>query len=125
MTNLIFYFGLSLLFTHELDAIKRHEWRIFPGLSNLKEALSYRLFVALHIPLFFLLLWLLCHPNESVRFWFQFGIDSFLIIHLVLHHVFKSNSKNEFTEPFSKIIIHLMALIGLIHIILLLISKNA
>jgi len=125
MTDLIFYLGLSLLFTHELDAIKRHEWRIFPGLSNLKEATSYRVFVILHIPLFFLFLLNLCHPHESIRYWFQMCVDGFLIIHLGLHHIFKSNIKNEFTETFSKFIIRLMALTGLIHIILLLIHKNA
>ncbi len=123
--DLIFYFGLSLLLTHELDAIKRHEWRIFPGLSNLKDNLSYHLFVVLHIPLFILILWFLCHPSEHVRFWFQIGVDVFLMIHLGLHHFFKSNVKYEFTHQFSKIIINLMALTGLIHLILLLFNKNA
>ena len=123
--DLIFYSGLSLLLTHELDAIKQHEWRIFPGLSNFKESLSYHLFVALHLPLFILILWLLCHPSEHVRFWFQLSVDGFLIIHLGLHHFFKSHDKYEFTKPFSKIIINLMALVGLIHVILLFTNKTA
>ena len=123
--NLIFYTGLSLLLTHELDAIKRHEWRIFPGLSNLKDNLSYPLFVVLHIPLFILILWFQCHPSEHVRFWFQISVDAFLMIHIGLHHFFKSHDKYEFTQQFSKIIINLMALTGLIHIILLLTNKNA
>jgi len=99
--------------------IKQHEWRIFPGLSNLKEKLSYHLFVVLHIPLFLLILWLLCHPSAYVRFWFQICVDGFLMIHLGLHHFFKAHDKYEFTQPFSKIIIGLMALIGLIHMILI------
>jgi hypothetical protein len=123
--DLIFYTGLSLLLTHELDAIKQHEWRIFPGLSNLKDNLSYPLFVILHIPLFILILWLLCHPSEYVQFWFQISVDGFLIIHLGLHHFFKSHDKYEFTQQFSKIIINLMALTGLIHIILLFTIKKA
>ena len=124
-SNLIFYTGLSLLLAHELDAIKRHEWRIFPGLSKLRDDLSYHLFVGLHIPLFILILWFLCHPSELVRFWFQISVDSFLIIHLVLHQFFKFHDKYEFTQQFSKTIINLMALIGLIHIILLISNNNA
>ncbi len=123
--DLIFYLGLSFLFAHELDAIKQHEWRIFPGLSNLEDNLSYQLFVALHIPLFVLILWLLCHPSEQIHFWFQLSIDGFLIIHLGLHHFFKSHDKYEFTQQFSKIIINLAALTGLIHLILLFAEKNA
>lgn len=122
--DLIFYTGLSLLLTHELDAIKRHEWRIFPGLSNLKDNLSYPLFIVLHIPLFILILWLVCHPSESVRFWFQLSVDGFLILHLGLHYFFKSHEKYEFTQQLSKIIINLMALTGLIHIILLFTIKK-
>ncbi len=123
--DLIFYSGLSFFLAHELDAIKRHEWRIFPGLSNLEDNLSYHLFVILHIPLFILILWLLCHSSEHVSFWFQISVDSFLLIHLGLHHFFKSHDKYEFTQQFSKTIINLMALTGLIHIILLFINKNA
>ncbi len=62
--DLTFYLGLSLLLTHELDAIKQHEWRVFPGLTNFKDNFSYHIFVALHIPLFILILWYLCHPSE-------------------------------------------------------------
>jgi hypothetical protein len=117
--DLIFYLGLSFLFVHELDAIKRHEWRIFPGLSSFEDNLSYQLFVALHIPLFVLILWFLCHPSAQINFWFRISIDSFLIIHFGLHHFLKSHGKYEFTQKFSKIIINLAALTGLIHLILL------
>ncbi len=123
--DLIFYSGFALLITHELDAIKCHEWRIFPGLSNLKEDLSYYLFVVLHIPLFILLLWLLCHPSEQVRYWFQVGIDFFLIIHFGLHQFFKSHKQYEFKQLFSKSIIIMMALMGLIHILLLTSNNHA
>ncbi len=122
--DLIFYLGLFFLFVHELDAIKQHEWRIFPGLSKLEDDLSYQLFVALHIPLFVLILWFLYYLSEQIRFWFKIGIDVFLIIHFGLHHFFKSHDKYEFTQQFSKIIINLAALIGLIHLILVFTEKN-
>lgn len=122
--DLIFYFGVSLLLIHELDAVKKHEWRIFPGLSNLKDDLSYHLFVALHIPLFIVLLWFIGHRSENVRYWFQIAIDGFLVIHFGLHLFFKSHNKYEFNQLFSKIIINLMALTGFIHILLLISSKD-
>jgi hypothetical protein len=51
ITDLIFYSGLALLFTHELDAIQRHECRIFPFLNKLKDRTNYIIFTILHIPL--------------------------------------------------------------------------
>ncbi len=124
ITDLIFYTGFSLLFTHELDAIQRHEWRIFPFLSNLKEDFAYRIFVILHCPLLVLLLWLISHPSENVRYWFQISFDVFLILHMGLHYLFKSHKRYEFTTVFSKVMIILIALLGLIHI-LLLVNYNA
>ncbi len=120
LSDLLFYFGLSLLMAHELDAVKRHEWRIFPGLSNLEDKVAYRLFIVFHLPLFVLIFWLLSSPSQVVRFWFQLSLDVFFMVHFGLHQLFKSNKKYEFTQPFSKMIIQLMALIGLIHLILLL-----
>ena len=117
--DLIFYTGFSLLITHELDAIQRHEWRIFPFLSSLKEDIAYQIFVIAHVPLIVFLLWLMNHSSENVRYWFQVSFDIFLIIHLGLHSLLKSHKKNEFTSVLSKIIIMLMALSGLLHLILL------
>ncbi|MCK5311264.1 MAG: hypothetical protein KAJ62_04100 [Desulfobacteraceae bacterium] len=122
--DLIFYTGFALLITHELDAIQRHEWRIFPFLSNLEEDIAYQIFVIAHVPLLVSLLWLMNHPSENVRYWFQLSLDIFLIIHLGLHSLLKSHKKNEFTSVLSKIIIMLMALFGLLHLILLIINNN-
>lgn len=119
ITDLLFCTGFAFLLTHELDAIKRHEWRIFPFLSNLEEDFAYRVFVILHVPIFVLLLWIMSHPSENVRYWFQIGFDIFLIIHLGLHCLFKSHNQYEFTSSFSKAIITMAALSGLFHIVLL------
>ena len=124
ITDLIFYTGFALLFTHELDAIHRHEWRIFPFLSNLREDIAYKIFVIAHVPLLVFLLWLMYHPSENVRYWFQVSLDVFLIIHLGLHSLLKSHKQNEFTSIFSKTIIILMALFGLLHITFLAIKTN-
>ncbi|MFD2569233.1 DUF6713 family protein [Spirosoma soli] len=35
--EIFFYLGLAFLTTHELDAVRCREWRIFPGLSLLND----------------------------------------------------------------------------------------
>ena len=124
ITDLIFYTGFALFITHELDAIHRHEWRIFPFLSSLKENFAYKIFVIAHVPLIVFLLWLMYHPSANIRYWFQISLDIFLIIHLGLHYLLKSHKKNEFASVFSKTIIILMALSGLLHITFLIINNN-
>jgi len=36
-TYMFFFLAWSLVLTHEMDAIRRHEWNIFPGLSCIKD----------------------------------------------------------------------------------------
>lgn len=113
--DLLFYLGIALLFTHELDAIKRHEWRIFPFISRLPDDTAYHVFVLLHVPLFLLILWLNYHPSENVRYWFQLSMDVFFIVHLGLHRLFRRHAEYEFNSIFSKSIIFLNAVVGLAH----------
>ncbi|WP_028315691.1 DUF6713 family protein [Desulfatibacillum aliphaticivorans] len=117
--EILFYCGLSLLFVHELDAIHRHEWRMFPGLSRLREEVAYPAFALAHIPLFLLLLILAGHPSDTVQFWFQAVVDGFLVVHLGLHLLLKGHDKNEFANSVSRIIMGAAALIGLIHLIII------
>jgi len=49
-----FYFlMLAALFTHELDAVKRHEWRVLPLTSFLPERIGEQVFIWSHVLLFF------------------------------------------------------------------------
>lgn len=113
--DLLFCVGVALLLTHELDAIQRHEWRIFPFICRLKDDTAYYVFTVLHVPLFVLLLWLMCHPSENVRYGFQVSMDVFFIVHLGLHQLLKSHPKYEFTGLFSRAIILLLAIAGFAH----------
>ncbi len=116
MTYFVFYLGLAIFLVHELDAIQRHEWRIFPIIRKLKDEIAYYWFTILHIPLFFLLLWLMYHPSESTRFWFQISMDVFFIVHMVLHKLLNSDKKCEFVGVFSKVIIFSMGIVGMAHL---------
>jgi hypothetical protein len=119
VTDSIFYIGIVLLLTHELDAISCHEWRMFPFICRLEESLGYRVFVMLHIPLLVLIFWFITHSSESMRYGFQVGMDIFFILHLGIHYLFRSHPKNEFRGTFSKSLIWLTALAGFVHLILI------
>ena len=64
-TYMFFWIAFSFLLTHEMDAVRRHEWNIFPLLARLTDdERGYTLFTAMHIALYILLLWGL-FPNGS------------------------------------------------------------
>jgi hypothetical protein len=101
MEHLFFYLGLSLLLTHEMDAIRCKEWLMFPATSFLKDETGFVVFMLLHIPLYTLLLWGLSGANAGlIRGW-----DIFFIVHVGLHILFLKHPENRFTTRLSWFII--------------------
>jgi hypothetical protein len=94
MEKIWFFLGLSFILLHEMDAIRCHEWRIFPGLSLLSDRWGKILFIYLHLPLF---LWMFFEISE-LDTGFRNGFNWFLIIHLILHLLFLMHRKNEFKD---------------------------
>jgi len=94
--NAPFYFALSFMIIHEMDAVRCREWRIFPGLSRLNEPLAFKIFLIAHIPLLFVLFWALktLEDISGVIFW----LDIFFIFHVVLHLIFLKHKNNEFKD---------------------------
>lgn len=119
LLNALFWLNLSLLLVHEMDAIRRHEWRLFVFLRGLEDEKAHQIFTAVHIPLFLLLFWFVTASSSRTVFFFQIFIDLFLVVHKGLHFLFRNHPKNEFTNRFSKAIIDGMAVLGLIHLIIL------
>lgn len=113
-TTLLFVVGISLLLTHELDAIQHHEWRLFAFLRPFGEERAYQLFVLLHIPLFILFLWLVIAP---VR-WLEIALDLFLIIHVGLHYLFRNHPDYTFSGWFSHGVIAAAGVVGALHLVL-------
>lgn len=113
--DLIFTLGLSLLLTHELDAVRRHEWRIFPLLSRMSDRSGYTVYILGHIPLFLLVFWFVAHPSPGARQGFQFFADLFMVAHLGLHFNFQSHEQYEFTSALSRWLIRSTALMGAVH----------
>ncbi len=102
--HMFFFVGLSLILTHELDAIKQQEWRIFPLTAWFNDTIGYLVFTTLHIPLFLWLLWGLSRAGGLSRPFIQ-GWDIFFLVHVVLHVLFLRHPKNQFTSAFSWILI--------------------
>jgi len=67
MKNVIFYLGMGVLFTHELDAVAHHEWRILPLTNSLPEDIALSTFVLAHVPLFAIAIAAVASPKGSVR----------------------------------------------------------
>jgi hypothetical protein len=111
----LFLLMLALLFCHELDAIRHHEWRLFAFLNRLDDETAYAVFAVLHIPFFGLFLWFVVYPTA----WFFIAADSFAIIHLGLHWWFRTDPRYEFQGFVSNLFIIGTALTGAAHLFLL------
>lgn len=108
-----FLVGMAFLLLHELDAMRCHEWRIFPGLSLLDDRLGMTVFQLVHIPLFY---WVFL-GLEQMTDAFRFGWSVFLIVHLFLHVLFLWHPKNEFKDGLSWFIIIGAAFFGLLDLL--------
>ncbi|MEE4217320.1 MAG: DUF6713 family protein [Xanthomonadales bacterium] len=112
MKNVIFYLGLGTLFTHELDAVSHHEWRLMPILQSLPESVGMNTFILLHIPLFAVLVALVASTNMQLRERSRLGVSIFLVIHALLHLWFRNDLRYEFASTMSDILIFGGALLG-------------
>jgi hypothetical protein len=108
-----FLLGITLIFLHEMDAIRCKEWRIFPGLSLLDDKLGFIVFTFAHIPLVFWILAETMSGDEKFRHYFSI----FLIIHLFLHLLFLMHKKNEFKDWISWTIIVGAAVCGVLDLV--------
>jgi len=117
-TEFFFLTAVTFLLIHEMDAIRRKEWAIFPGLSNLSDNTGYLVFTAAHIPLIFLLLigfagGVIYQPAIRIM------LDVFCLAHLILHALCHRMPKNEFHSRFSWLIILVTGLAGLIDLMII------
>ena len=120
-----FYTGFALLFTHELDAVANHEWRVLPIVNTLPDEYGFSLFLILHIPLFSILIALVASTQKKIRVRSRIGISIFLVFHGVLHILFTGTHNYEFTSLLSNILIFGGALTGIIYLIMAYLEKRS
>lgn len=116
---MIFALGLALLFTHELDAVRAREWRLFPVLRAMPEETGRAVFIAAHVPLFAIIFWMAGHASNPARFWFEAGVDAFLTVHVGLHWMFRRHPLYDFHGVLSRLWIVGAGAVGLLHLALL------
>ena len=112
MTTTLYFLTLALLTTHEIDAVKRHEWRLLPGLSRLNDEDGFNWFTALHVPLFFLIFYF------SDTLGFRSGLAIFALAHGVVHWLLRTHPLYEFHNWLSKSLIFGAALSGAVYLML-------
>lgn len=118
MKDLAFYLGFGTLFTHELDSMLNHEWRVIPVIRALPDEIGLIVFVSAHIPIFALLVALVSSNNRKTRRMARIGIGIFLVLHGLLHILFKGHPDYEFSSIFSNVLIFGGSILGIIYLIL-------
>lgn len=124
MNKILSCSGLGVLFTHELDAMTYHEWRILPLTSWLPDEYGMLLFLYAHIFIFAVLMALVSSNEEKIRFRSSMAIGVFLLVHAMLHGLFTSSANYEFTSPASNILIYGGAVLGCLYLLLSFMKRN-
>ena len=112
--TIIFSIELALLFTHEMDAIRRQEWKMFVILKDMEEEKAHHTFLLLHIPLYTAVLYLLFSSFLYIAY---YVVDLFLFVHMLVHLRFSNHPANKFNGNISKLIINSAGVLAVIHLI--------
>lgn len=118
MKNALFLLGFGFLASHELDAVTQSEWRLLYVLRGLPEELAETAFVALHVPLFALIVGLCHHPQQSLREYSRLALAAFLVIHVGLHLRLSGHPLYSFHDGLSQTLIFGGGVCGLLYLLL-------
>ena len=113
MKSLFFYLDLALLFTHELDSMPNHEWRVLPLLRSLSDSAGESVFVLAHVPIFALTIAYVASLNQRTRKLARDIAGGFFVVHAILHLLFSGHSDYEFSSSLSSSLIFGAAFCGL------------
>lgn len=116
MLDLLFYSMVAAFISHELDAVKRHEWRVLPITSFLPEKVGEQVFIWAHVPLLAFLLWGVAGDQDGAA---RIGLAAFAVVHVGLHVVFRKHPAYEFNNFSSWSLIILTGLLGLGYLVAL------
>ena len=117
--QLLFFLGLALLLCHELDAMAQREWRLLPLLGTLPDETAQAVFVALHVPLIAVLLWLTGNQSAAIRARSQLVVDGLLVVHAALHWLLSDHECYTFHSALSRSLILGAGVVGLLPLVLL------
>jgi hypothetical protein len=109
----LFYLGLGLLFTHEMDAMSNHEWRVMPLLNALPDPTGKLVFLVAHVPLFAIVIAFVASAKPRTRRFAESVTCGFMLFHAALHYVFAGHPAYEFSSLTSELLIVGAAMCGL------------
>ena len=115
ISNLVLVMALTLFIVHEIDAMTHHEWRLLPMLGGLNDDVARQVFVLLHIPIFFGLIWSLF--LTSWRQWAARIFCVLLVIHGCAHFMLSGHEFYSFIPPIETITVYGAALSGIIYLV--------
>jgi len=118
MRDLVFHLGFGTLFAHELDSMLNHEWRVIPVIRSLADETGSIVFVAVHIPVFAILVALVSSRNINTRRMTRTGIGLFLVLHGFLHLLFMKHPAYEFSTLLSNTLIFGGSILAIVYFIL-------
>ena len=116
MKQIVFYLGLAMLFTHELDAMPNHEWRILPLLGATPDDIGFQIFLLAHVPIFAVVIALVASLNARIRIRTRIVVSAFLLAHGLLHAAFGAHPLYEFSSLSSEILIYGSAILGFVYV---------
>jgi hypothetical protein len=105
---------VSFLLVHELDAVRQREWQFFFSSLSVDDETAVRIFTAAHAPLFVVVLVSLGSPTAQVV------VDTFAVIHAGVHFGLRNHPLVAFGSLFSRFWIYGGALLGTLHLVLVL-----
>jgi len=113
MLDAIYWVMVAAFFTHELDAVKRHEWRVLPLTRLLPDHIGAQVFIWAHVPLFWLILWL---DDGTATGAVRLGVSAFAIVHVGLHWTFRRHPAYELNNPSSWALIVSTGVLGVLYL---------
>jgi hypothetical protein len=99
---------------HEIDAVYRKEWGIFPFLRDMDESKAATWFIVLHLPFFLLLL---SSITTAAPHRLRICVAVFSVIHVALHFFWPRTSKYMFDSFASRAWIWGSGVAGAIYLI--------
>ncbi len=119
--TIIIFTILNVLFfiVHEYDALKMGEWKMFTFLKGFSGKNQYLIFLYAHIPIFIFLIYYVISVLNLENVFMYVIVNSFSILHLILHIIATKWKSNVFKKKHSFFIMYVFAATGFINLVLL------
>jgi hypothetical protein len=85
-----------------MDAVRTKEWKMFIILKDMDDEKAYTVFVLFHLPLYFLVFYIITQFGMNANLILYFITDIFLIIHALIHFLFRNKKTMDLFQCFQK-----------------------